>query len=291
MNNEYPTAIRAFTRHYHYKEATTSLLTDEEAKNMLTSAEIMTISARMEDTLAFFDPDMNQLLVQPAKKRRYVLNRYLVPQTVAFVCYTKEQMALAAKRGTYQFVTVGSGFEAFAPLLPNNGQCRFFDVDFPVRLLQKYSSKQPNIQAVPITDDTADLCDALLQNGFRSDRPAFFILPGHAMYMEKLDFLKLLQQLSQVAYSGSSVLFDYMDEAAFLEEADEAIQKMLFLSKSVGADLLAGYDPLFMDFFLEDTAFIYENLSSENINQLYFENRVNDLAMLPYFYFAHAALK
>ncbi|WP_162921753.1 class I SAM-dependent methyltransferase [Listeria costaricensis] len=290
MTHPYPTAIRAFSRQYHYNDSTSPLLTCEEAAANLTDAEIAALSARIEDALAFFDPDMNQLLTDPAKKRRYVLNRYFVPQTVAFSCYIKEQMRLAVQRGTYQFVSVGSGLESFVPLLPAHDEVRFFDLDNHNMLLQKYTTNTAAMHTLSI-DYFTDISEALSQNGFHSDRPAFFLLPGHAMYMEKLDFLKLLQQLGQVAHPGSSVVFDYVDEASFLMDADETIQKILFLSKSNRAEIVAGYDPLFMDFFLENTAFIYENLSSENINQLYFENQSSDLATLPYFYFAHAALK
>jgi len=139
--------------------------------------------------------------------------------------FTEDQLALAAARGTAQYVILGAGLDSFACRSELAGRLRVFEVDHPATQQRKRAllaaarlAEPPTLTWVPVDFETGELIAALTATGLDPAAPAFVSWLGVTMYLTAEAIGATLASLSRLA-PGSELVTDYM-LTADLRDAD-----------------------------------------------------------------------
>jgi methyltransferase (TIGR00027 family) len=139
--------------------------------------------------------------------------------------FTEDQLALAAARGTAQYVILGAGLDSFACRSELAGRLRVFEVDHPATQQRKRAlmaaaglAEPPTLTWVPVDFETGELTSSLIAAGLDPAAPAFVSWLGVTMYLTAEAIGATLASLSRLA-PGSELVTDYM-LTADLRDAD-----------------------------------------------------------------------
>ena len=141
--------------------------------------------------------------------------------------FTEDQLALAAARGTAQYVILGAGLDSFACRSELAGRLRVFEVDHPATQQRKRAllaaarlAEPPTLTWVPVDFEKDELIASLTAAGLDPAAPAFVSWLGVTMYLTAEAIGATLASLSRLA-PGSELVTDYM-LTADLRDADGA---------------------------------------------------------------------
>lgn len=139
--------------------------------------------------------------------------------------FTEDQLALAAARGTGQYVILGAGLDSFACRSELAGRLRVFEVDHPATQQRKRAllaaaglAEPPTLTWVPVDFEKDELIASLTAAGLDPAAPAFVSWLGVTMYLTAEAIGATLASLSRLA-PGSELITDYM-LTADLRDAD-----------------------------------------------------------------------
>ena len=151
--------------------------------------------------------------------------------------FTEDQLALAAARGTAQYVILGAGLDSFACRSELAGRLRVFEVDHPATQQRKRAllaaarlAEPPTLTWVPVDFETGELTGSLIAAGLDPAAPAFVSWLGVTMYLTGEAIGATLASLSRLA-PGSELVTDYM-LTADLRDADGATYVELVMPDS-----------------------------------------------------------
>jgi len=151
--------------------------------------------------------------------------------------FTEDQLALAAARGTAQYVILGAGLDSFACRSALAGRLRVFEVDHPATQQRKRAllaaaglAEPPTLTWVPTDFETGELTASLTAAGLDPAAPAFVSWLGVTMYLTAEGIDATLASLSRLA-PGSELVADYM-LTADLRDADGAAYAELVMPDS-----------------------------------------------------------
>jgi methyltransferase (TIGR00027 family) len=200
--------------------------------------------------------------------------------------YVEDNLATAVAAGVTQYVVLGAGLDTFAYRSPFP-HIRVFEVDFPATqewkrsLLKDAGIPEPaNLTFVPLDFEHKTLSAGLAEAGFDTSQPAFFGWLGVVPYLTLPAFRSTIDAIASLP-AGSGVSFDY---ALSDEELSPARQH----ARQVLADRVALAGEPFRLFFrsdrleneLKSAGFQrIEQSDSLELNQLYFSNRTDGLAL------------
>src|SRR5262249_12745220 len=85
--------------------------------------------------------------------------------------------------------------------------------------------------------------EALARTPYDRNTPTFFAWPGVAMYLSRSAIFETLRSISSCAASGSELVFDYLDPAAFAADAPARVRLLLQRVRQWGEPMLSGLDP------------------------------------------------
>ncbi|QCJ40656.1 class I SAM-dependent methyltransferase [Bacillus sp. S3] len=301
-NKESLTAlVSCYARGYHASNSTRPIFNDQFAYLLLRDEEKRLISINWAKAIAFFDPEKSELFKTFAEKLEWVMNNQTIPQLVSRARYAEDGLRSAIERGVRQYVILGAGLDTFAlrqKHIPKD--FIIYEVDHPatqafkINRLQEMGYDIPaNVKFVPVDFKQDSLADELKKSGYDSQKIAYFSLLGVAMYLEKVDFFKLLTDISEISLNGSSFVFDYLDDIAFNDKrASKKLIQMRQITAMSGEAMVTGFDPFELDRELQDChMLLYENLSPANIEELYFADREDGLHAFDHFHFAHLVVQ
>ncbi|MEH7109637.1 class I SAM-dependent methyltransferase [Bacillus sp. JJ1764] len=289
--------VSCFARGYHTASSRNPIFQDGVANEILLDEEKELISSNWAQAIAFFNPEKAEQLTSAAEKLKWVMNHQTVPQLVSRARYAEDGLLAAIKRGFSQYVILGAGLDTFAlrqKNLPNDFM--IYEVDHPATQAFKMSRLKElgieipkNVRFVPVDFTHDSLREELKNIGYHEQKLTYFSLLGVVMYLRKRDFYKLLSTISEMTVSGSSFVFDYLDDTAFHDKlASEKLIQMRQITAQTGEKMVTGFDPFELDFEIQDcNMLVYENLAPENIEEMYFKDRDDDLHSFDHFHFAH----
>jgi len=137
--------------------------------------------------------------------------------------FGEDRLSAAIERGTRQVVVLGAGLDTFAYRNPFP-EVACYEVDFPAtgvwkgqRLAAAGIAEPPTLRRVGVdfeADD--DLLARLVESGFDTGRPAFFLWLGVVPYLTPDAVHQTLQTIAGIP--GSEVVFDYTNPADQLSE-------------------------------------------------------------------------
>ncbi|GAB3915319.1 S-adenosyl-L-methionine-dependent methyltransferase [Microlunatus endophyticus] len=178
--------------------------------------------------------------------------------------FGEDRLAGAIERGTRQVVILGAGLDTFAYRNPfPDVAC--YEVDFPAT----GAWKQQQLAAAGIVEPSTlhrvgvdfeaddDLLARLVESGFDTGRPAFFLWLGVVPYLTPEAVRQTLRTIADI--SGSEVVFDYTNPADQLSEGGRLARERF--SARVGR---AG-EPMVATF---DTAELHDLLGRLGFNQI-----------------------
>ena len=202
--------------------------------------------------------------------------------------YAEDRLAEAVANGVTQYVVLGAGLDTFAYRNPFPA-LRVFEVDFPATqewkrsMLEEAAIALPsNLVFVALDFEHQTLAEGLAEAGLDFQKPAFFGWLGVVPYLTLDAFRATLRVVAQMP-AGSGVTFDY----AVAPETLSPIGRIAFdrLSERVAA---AG-EPFRLFFTPEDLEAEIrragfqriEQVGSDGLNDLYFQNRADGLKLSP----------
>lgn len=289
--------VSCFARSYHADNSDHPVFNDSMASQLLKEEEKSLIAEIWAKAIYFFNPEKGESLKSEKEKLDWVMNTQCIPQLVSRSQYCEEQLKAAIQRGVRQCVILGAGLDTFAIRekgLPLNFM--IFEVDHPLtqafkvtRLQERGISIPDYVKFVPVDFTKDSLITELKKMDFDEEKLSFFSLLGVSMYLSKEDLFKLLTLVSEISPKGSSIIFDYLDDAALNDVlASKKMKQMRQITAQTGEHIKSGFDPLYLDLEIQDTGMLlYENLSPDDIEKKYFAKRKDDLHAFDHFHFAH----
>ncbi|WP_042349285.1 class I SAM-dependent methyltransferase [Bacillus massiliigorillae] len=301
-NKESLTAlVSCFARGYHALQSKNPIFNDTLALSLIKEDEQELIATNWANAYHFFHPEPSNAPLTTDEKLSWVMNTQCIPQLVSRSRYAEDQLISAIKRGIKQYVILGAGMDTFAYRQENLPEdFMIYEVDHPAtqqfkqqRLKEMGILIPENVKFVPVDFTHRSLQHELMKHGFNKDAFSYFSILGVVMYLNKPDFFKLLSTIAEIAPNGSSVVFDYLDNDAFNDDcASDKIMKMRQITAATGEHIITGFDPLTLDIELQNSQMLlYENLSPEQIEDMFFSTREDEMHAFDHFHFAHLAIR
>ncbi|MDF2922335.1 MAG: SAM-dependent methyltransferase [Paenibacillaceae bacterium] len=277
--------IAAFSRAYHDENDDPKIFSDTLAKELITDEEYRQIAGYMAGGIDFFAPEKKQELHEPAAALQWVVQNQLAPIPLSRARYCEDMLANAVMMGAKQYVMLGAGMDTFA--YRNAGlltQIHVFEVDHPNTQQFKQQkvaaagwNKPEYLHEVPVDFAKDNLRDELVKAGFDLQQRTFFGWLGVSYYLTKEQNTSLFKTISSMAPQGSSIVFDYADDALF-RSGSKRVQHMVAMAQASGEPMKSCYSCGELERALEEAGLlIYEHLSPAEIEERYFQNRRDDL--------------
>ena len=202
--------------------------------------------------------------------------------------YTEDRLAEAVANGVTQYVVLGAGLDTFAYRNPFPA-LQVFEVDFPATqewkrsMLERAAIALPsNLVFVALDFEHQTLADGLAEAGLDLHKPAFFGWLGVVPYLS-LDAFRATMSVVAKMPAGSGVTFDY----AVAPETLSPIGRIAFerLSERVaaaGEPFRLFFTPENLEAEIRGAGFDrIEQVGSDGLNELYFQNRADGLKLSP----------
>ncbi|AAT61713.1 MULTISPECIES: class I SAM-dependent methyltransferase [Bacillus cereus group] len=293
--------VSAFGRAYHSEFDNPKIFDDYVAKEFISQKERNDIEMNMVQGIHFFNTDIAQQFQDNLQEiLKWITQVQLSPTPLARAAYCERVLLHEITLGTKQYVILGAGLDTFSfrhRELEN--KIEVFEVDHPST--QKFKKERikeaelevPNHLHFVSMDFTKGFSYEQLQNEGFENKKTFFSLLGVSYYLTKEELSSLIECLFEMVPEGSSIVFDYPDENLFTEKGlSNRVENMVKMAAIGGEPMKSCFSYAEMEALLEKAGLlIYEHLSPEDINTLYFEGRNDYLEAFETVHYVHAVKK
>ncbi|MCO4850981.1 class I SAM-dependent methyltransferase [Bacillus vallismortis] len=293
--------ISAYARAYHSRYDTSLIFDDFIAKDLINEEEFTNISENMIQGISFFNKEIaDRLQHDPEEILKWVTQVQLSPTPLARASYCEKVLHNELMLGAKQYVILGAGLDTFCfrhPELENTLQV--FEVDHPATQQFKKSKLKETkltipdfLHFVPMDFTKTFSYQPLINEGFENIK-TFFSLLGVSYYITKEENASLITQLFSHVPSGSSIVFDYADETLFTAKGkSNRVEHMVKMAAASGEPMTSCFTYQEMEQMLESAGLlIYEHLTPNDIHDLFFDNRTDDLSAFETIHYIHAVKK
>ncbi|QWI17482.1 SAM-dependent methyltransferase [Bacillus wiedmannii] len=293
--------VSAFGRAYHSEFDRPKIFDDYVAKDFISKKERNDIETNMVQGIHFFNTDIAQKFQNnPQEILKWITQVQLSPTPLARAAYCERVLLHEIALGAKQYIILGAGLDTFSfrhRELEN--EIEIFEVDHPsTQRFKKERIKEgeleiPNNLHFISMDFTKDFSNQKLVNEGFENKKTFFSLLGVTYYLTKEELSSLIENLFEMVPEGSSIVFDYPDENLFTEKGlSNRVENMVKMAAVGGETMKSCFSYTEMEALLEKAGLlIYEHLSPEDINKLYFEGRNDYLKAFETVHYVHAVKK
>ncbi|TBX60701.1 SAM-dependent methyltransferase [Bacillus mycoides] len=293
--------VSAFGRAYHSEFESPKIFDDYIAKDLILQKERNNIEMNMVQGIHFFNKEIaEQFQDNPKEILKWITQVQLSPTPLARAAYCERVLLHEITLGAKQYVILGAGLDTFSfrhRELEN--KIEIFEVDHPsTQQFKKIRVKEaeleiPNNLHFVSMDFTKDFSYEQLRNEGFENKNTFFSLLGVTYYLTKEELSSLIECVFEVAPAGSSIIFDYPDENLFTEKGlSNRVENMVKMAEVGGEPMKSCFSYVEIEALLEKSGLlIYEHLSPEDINKLYFEGRNDYLEAFETVHYVHAVKK
>lgn len=244
----------AYSRGYHAVHASPKVFDDHLAFDILTEEERAGFDKSLLATLDMFIPGGASSFPGTETALSWMMQVSAGPPLVlARSRYTEECLEEAIKMGTTQYVILGAGLDTFAFRRTDlMKELELFEVDHPAtqdhkrnRLTELKWKTPDNLHFVPVDFSRQSLAEALAASAYNPEASTFFSWLGVTYYLTREVVMTTLHTIANIAPKGSRVVFDYLDNDAFIP--NKAVPRtfgMLQFTKQIGEPMQTGFDPL-----------------------------------------------
>ncbi|WP_427107756.1 class I SAM-dependent methyltransferase [Lysinibacillus xylanilyticus] len=293
--------ISAFSRAYHSQFDTPKIFDDYLAQELITQQEFNDIQTNMVQGIQFFNKEIAEKLNgQTEELLKWIVQTQLSPTPLARAAYCEKVLLNEVMLGLQQYVILGAGLDTFSLRHPEfENILGIFEIDHPAtqefkkKRLAEVNLKHPsNVHFVSMDFTKKFSSKNLLDSGF-DNKKTFFSLLGVSYYLTKEETSSLLDHLFANVPSGSSIVFDYADEKLFKEQGiSNRVDNMVKMAAASGEPMKSCFTYEEMEKMLENSGLlIYEHLTPDKINELYFDNRKDYLTAFETIHYVHAVKK
>ena len=230
-----------------------------------------------------------------------IRNGFPSPLFLSRARYTEDSLEAAIKQGVRQYVILGAGMDTFAfrrkELME---QLQVFEVDHPAtqefkrnRLAELGWDLPVQLHFIPVDFNKESLAEALKHSAYDPQALTFFSWLGVTMYLTRDAVFATLRTITDISPTGSSVIFDYFDNDAFIpEKAAPRVQGMMRSVQKLGEPMITGFDPstLAADLYLVGLR-LQEQLSPADIQERYFKGCTDGYYAYEHAHFACAVVE
>ncbi|HHT7081878.1 TPA: class I SAM-dependent methyltransferase [Bacillus cereus] len=293
--------VSAFGRAYHSEFDNPKIFDDYVAKDFISQKERNDIEMNMVQGIHFFNTDIaQQFQDNPQEILKWITQVQLSPTPLARAAYCERVLLHEVALGAKQYVILGAGLDTFSfrhRELEN--EIEIFEVDHPStqqfkkERIEEAEFEIPNNLHFISMDFTKGFSYEQLQNEGFENKKTFFSLLGVTYYLTKEELSSLIECLFAMVPEGSSIVFDYPDENLFTEKGlSNRVENMVKMAAVGGEPMKSCYSYREMEALLAKAGLlIYEHLSPEDINKLYFEGRNDYLKAFETVHYVHAVKK
>ena len=252
--------VSAFSRAYHHSHSQERVYDDPLARQLLSPQEYHGIAAQMSKGVDFFVPGFTGTEEEALAA---VVNRQLAPSPLGRAAFAQAYLEQAVSSGTEQYVILAAGYDTFAYRRPMWAKDLYiYEADRPAMLRDKANRLQR--AGIPLGQKTrlveADLAEAdwqekLIMAGLDVREKSFVSVLGLNYYLSEGEWSGMLVALGQMLPTGSSLVFDFPDDAAFTPRAGERAQKQTMLARAAGEPMRQGYSIKEMEALLRRAGF------------------------------------
>ncbi|MGU3370154.1 class I SAM-dependent methyltransferase [Bacillus mycoides] len=274
---------------------------DYVAKDLISQKERNDIETNMVQGIHFFNKDIaQQFQDNPKEILKWITQVQLSPTPLARSAYCERVLLHEITLGAKQYVILGAGLDTFSfrhRELEN--KIEIFEVDHPstqafkIQRVKEEEYEIPNNLHFVSMDFTKGFSKQTLVNEGFENKKTFFSLLGVTYYLTKEELSSLLDCLFAMVPEGSSIVFDYPDENLFTEKGlSNRVENMIKMAEIGGEPMKSCFSYTEMEALLEKAGLlIYEHISPEDINKLYFEGRNDYLEAFETVHYVHAVKK
>ncbi|KMP93837.1 SAM-dependent methyltransferase [Bacillus wiedmannii] len=293
--------VSAFGRAYHSEFDHPKIFDDYVAKDFISQKERNDIETNMVQGIQFFNTDIAEKFQDnPQEILKWITQVQLSPTPLARAAYCERVLLHEITLGAKQYVILGAGLDTFSfrhRELEN--EIEIFEVDHPytqafkIQRVKEIEYEIPNNLHFVSMDFTKDFSKQTLVNEGFENQKTFFSLLGVTYYLTKEELSSLIEYLFEMVPEGSSIVFDYPDENLFTEKGlSNRVENMVKMAAVGGEPMKSCFSYTEMEALLEKAGLlIYEHLSPEDINTLYFEGRNDYLKAFETVHYVHAVKK
>lgn len=293
--------VSAFSRAYHSEFDSPKIFDDYIAKEFILPKERSDIETNMVQGIQFFNTDIaERFRDNPKEILNWITQVQLSPTPLARAAYCERVLLHEITLGAKQYVILGAGLDTFSfrhRELESN--IEIFEVDHPStqqfkkeRIEEAEFEIPNNLHFVSMDFTKGFSYEQLRSEGFENKK-TFFSLLGVSYYLTKEELSSLIECLFAMVPEGSSIVFDYPDENLFTEKGlSNRVKNMVKMAAVGGEPMKSCFSYTEMEVLLEKAGLlIYEHLSPEDINKLYFEGRNDYLKAFETVHYVHAVKK
>ncbi|PEM45928.1 class I SAM-dependent methyltransferase [Bacillus wiedmannii] len=293
--------VSAFGRAYHSEFDRPKIFDDYVAKDFISQKERNDIETNMVQGIRFFNTDIaERFRDNPKEILKWITQVQLSPTPLARAAYCERVLLHEIALGAKQYIILGAGLDTFSfrhRELEN--KIEIFEVDHPytqafkIQRVKEIEYEIPNNLHFVSMDFTKDFSKQTLVNEGFENQKTFFSLLGVTYYLTKEELSSLIEYLFEMVPEGSSIVFDYPDENLFTEKGlSNRVENMVKMAAVGGEPMKSCFSYTEMEALLEKAGLlIYEHLSPEDINTLYFEGRNDYLKAFETVHYVHAVKK
>ena len=271
--------MTAYMRSYHAKYITPKIFDDFLAYSLIPDD----IRAQIEENL---DKPLISTFSKSSDSDQPITMASLIQTTnpISRARYVEDTLEKAIKQGVKRYIILGAGMDTFAFRRPELMELlEVFEVDHPAtqefklsRLADLKWKRPAKLHFVPIDFKQESLVTALTRSSSYDPKvKSLFSWLGVVIYLTRDEVFATLRSITDIAPTGSMVIFDYTNTDAFNpEKSSPQMQKFMEFGQKIGEPMITGFNPSALAEDLEDIGFhLYENLSPADIEILYFQER------------------
>ena len=275
--------ITAYARAYHATHDHPKIFNDFLADQLFTAEEHVLFDRHLAGLLSVIDPELVASNPSPAQALALVMQLHNAPITLCRSRFVEDQLDAAIAEGAPQYVILGAGFDTFAFRRTDlMGRLKVLEVDHPVtQALKKQRVAAAgwllpdSLTFIPIDFARDNLMEVIKESSFSPHQKSFFSWLGVTFYLTQEVVMDTLKTVAELAVTGSTITFDYLDNAAFdPKTVDRRVKLMMSIAGQAGEPMKSGFDPSSLQAILKEAGFLLvEDLGPGEIQNRYFNGR------------------
>lgn len=204
-----------------------------------------------------------------------------LPNVISRARYAEDSLDESVEKGVRQYVILGAGMDTFAfRRLDMDGKLQIFEVDHPAtqsfkrnRIAELNWVVPNNLHFVPVNFNSDSLASAFKGKSYNPKVKSFFSWLGVTMYLTRDEIFTTLRSITDIAPTGSIIVFDY------LVPEDQSINKQDAWKKElhkIGEPIKTYFNPLTLPSDLANLSLcLLQDLSPADIQARYFQGQTD----------------